>query len=312
MSIEKYNAHKKKSNFQFFFWRIAVTCYRFFRFYIVPDKIWIYFQFKKKLGYYPDLNSPKTIEEKLNWLKLNDREPYYTLCADKYESRKVISELLETDKYSIPIYFHSYCYKDLVPENFPDVPFVLKCNHDNNSWICIDDKNRFDWEKIRSFYRERLCLNFYWTNREWPYKNIKPLVYAEAFIQDKEKSLNEYMYYCFSGKIEFIEYSVAYKGKKIYRFVDRHHYPLPSNYIFGSEVNHIDEKEYSILSGREEMDSIVLQIASKFQNFIRVDLYNVDGKIYVGELTFYDSAGYPVVKPKEWNNKISNLLSTKK
>ena len=129
MSLEKYEKHRKKTTFQFIVWKVMVTVYRTFKFYLVPDKIAIRKKFRIALGYSPDFENPISFQEKLQWLKLYDRKEWYSQCVDKYRVREFVKEILGTDKYLIPLYFHSDDFRQLTPENLPDTPFVLKCNH---------------------------------------------------------------------------------------------------------------------------------------------------------------------------------------
>ncbi|WP_018336207.1 ATP-grasp fold amidoligase family protein [Butyricimonas synergistica] len=310
MSLEKYEKHRKKTTFQFIVWKVMVTVYRTFKFYLVPDKIAIRKKFRIALGYSPDFENPISFQEKLQWLKLYDRKEWYSQCVDKYRVREFVKEILGTDKYLIPLYFHSDDFRQLTPENLPDTPFVLKCNHDNNSWVYVNDKSKFDWEKMRSFYRERMSLNFFWTNREWPYKNVKPMVIAEKYLKDKNDLLIEYKYYCFNKEVRIIQYSEANKGHKSFRYLMEDYTPLDKEYKIDECVT-IDKDTFKPVCF-EEMDSIVRKIAERFEYYIRIDLFNVDDNIYIGELTFFDGAGYDGIYPESWQDEISSYLKLSK
>ena len=121
-----------------------------------------------------DLNDPKTLNEKIVWLKLNDRTPEQTICADKYAVRDYIQERIG-DEYLVPLYFHTKNANDIVPENMPDHPFIIKANHDSDGGIMIRDKSNVDWEEVRRSLRERLKKNYYYRSKEWQYKNIETM-----------------------------------------------------------------------------------------------------------------------------------------
>ena len=306
MSIEKYNKHRKQSYVEFISKRICIYIYHIFKYYLRSDKYIIKKKFIENLGYEPNIDHPSSFQEQLQWLKIYDRKKWYPKCADKIEVKEFIKEILGTNKYNIPLLYQTSNYRDLKPENLPDAPFILKCNHDNNSWILIDDKKKFDWEKIRSFYRERLSYNFFWINREWPYKNIKPKVMIEAYLQPKDFCLKEYKFYCFNKEIKYIQYSELFNGKKKYRYLSPDFSQLPTSYKIGDMD--ILNKEIPCPKNSIEMINIVKLLSSKFEYYIRIDLFDVDDCIYIGEITFFDGAGYDYIVPEAFQNEISSHL----
>lgn len=285
-----------------------IFIYRLYKYYLIPDRVAIKRKFRKVLGYTPDLDNPKTLQEKFQWLKLNDRNPFYTRCADKLGVRDVVVEILGTDKYLIPLYFVTDDYKELTPKNLPDKPFVIKCNHDNHSYKIIREKKNADWGYLKKYYRARLdFLSIFWSNREWPYKGIQPKIMVEKLLENKVGEINEYKFYCFMGKTKCILYTNSKPGEeRLFRYLDRDFSPLSTNHKIDitlkmSETVDVPQKV-------NEMKNVAETIAKKFPYHIRVDFYSVDEQFYIGELTFFDSAGYMEISPDDWAKELSDAL----
>lgn len=141
------------------------SLYNIFFFYLIPDKIALQVKFRKRHGYKLDFNNLNTFSEKLQWLKLYNRKPWYSDCVDKFKVREYVTQKLGTDKYLIPLFFETTHWKDIKPENMPNEPFVIKCNHDNNSYKIIYDKTKEDWKALRLFYRRRLSARSFFLGK---------------------------------------------------------------------------------------------------------------------------------------------------
>lgn len=279
-------------------------------YYLVPDRVAIKHKFKKKLGYQLNLKDPKTFPEKLQWLKLYDRKAWYSDCADKFKVRDYVSRKMGTDKYLIPLFYETENWRDIKIENMPDEPFVIKCNHDNTSYMIIKDKHLVDWKKIRFYYRRRLeAMNFFWVNREWPYKNIKPRVIVEKFLCSvgNEYNLQEYKFHCFGGEIKVVSfYEYGCDGIKRHCFMNKDYEILDD--VYSMNVNLEKIRKYNKTNIIDELNYFVNTLAEDFEYYIRVDVYQVDGKLYIGELTFFDSAGFEKISPESWNLELGNYL----
>lgn len=282
--------------------------YRFFKYYIIPDKVAIKRKFIKRLGYKPNFKKPQNFSEKMQWLKLNDRQDWYHLCADKYRVREYVTDKLGTDKYLIPLYFETTDWRQITPNNLPDKPFVIKCNHDNSSHKIIYNKSDIDWKALRFFYRMRLnAMSFYWVNREFSYKGIKPRVMVEKLLENKNGEIYEFKFYSFNGSIKFVQYSLAKQGKeKEFRYLDSNFSPLSTNHTLDSSLKITESID--IPKDANEMKNVAETIAKKFPYHIRVDFYSVDEQFYIGELTFFDSAGYMEISPDDWAKELSDAL----
>ena len=300
----------RKSIFTYYLCYPARLMYNFFFFYIIPDKVAIERKFHKLMGYRLDWNNLQTFSEKLQWLKLYNRKPWYSDCVDKFKVRDYVAKKLGTDKYLIPLYFETQDWRDIKPENLPDKPFVIKCNHDNASYRIVRNKNGVDWKEMRLYYRRRLNgRSFFWVNREWPYKYVQPRIMVEQLLESKgnKYKLCEYKFHCFGGQIKVIAfYEQGMDGIVRYRHMNDCFQPLDESCSFGSMAEVL--KTVEIPNAAAEMKAIALKIAADFEYYIRVDIYCVDDKLYVGELTFFDGAGFDVIRPFEWNRELGSYL----
>lgn len=261
---------------------------------LIPDKMYLkimyYRHFHKKLN----LNDPKTFNEKLQWLKLNDFHEDYVIMADKYRVKEYIANKIG-NQYVVPLLGVWERSEDIDLNRMPN-KFVLKCNHDSHTVFVCNNKQNFDINEIRKVLNVALKKNGYWYGRERPYKYIKPLIIAEEFLEEKgEKSLTDYKVLCFNGKAKVIE---IHKG----RFTDSYTQDFYSTSWEklnisqeGSASDHLLEKPLCFEKMIELSETL-----SRDLKHLRVDWYIIDGKLYFGELTFYDGAGFvPFDNPED-------------
>ncbi|SEA08164.1 TupA-like ATPgrasp [Eubacterium aggregans] len=250
-----------------------------------------------------NLDNPQTFNEKLQWLKLYDRKPEYTMMVDKIEVRKYIAETIG-EEYLIPCLETWDRAKDI---NFDDLPnqFVLKCNHNSGTGMCIcKDKTKIDFKKVQNGLDKGLRENFYLHAREWPYKNVKRRIIAEQFMGN---NLIDYKFYCFNGEPKFLYVALANitDGKKddLLSFYTLDWKPAPfyrkDHKPFPYKINKPDSLD--------EMLNIA-RILSEDIPFVRVDLYEVEGKIFFSELTFSPGGGFGQFYPQIWEEKIGGWL----
>lgn len=273
----------------------------------LPDKIYLKIQFKKTMGYKLDLRNPKTFNEKLQWLKLYDRKPIYTSMVDKYEAKKYVSNIIG-EEYIIPTIGIYNSFEEI---NFDKLPkrFVMKCTHDSGGIVICKDKSKLDIETAKQKINNSLKTNYYWTWREWQYKNVKPRIIIEQYMEDKKtKELRDYKFFCFNGKVEvfkidfdrFIGHRANYfdKNKKLLKF---------GEILCPPDYNRKLEMPYNIDKMMELAEKL-----SKDIPFIRIDFYEMNKKIYFGELTFCPAAGVGVLEPKKWDRKLGDLIELPK
>ncbi len=253
---------------------------------LFSDKIHLKCLFKKYMNEKLNLTNPTTFNEKLQWLKLHDRNPQYTIMADKAEVKKYVSDLIG-DKYIIPT-IGVYESVDEIPfDTLPD-KFVIKCTHDSGSIFICRNKNDFDFQKVKEQILEKLNQKFYWYCREWVYKDIKPRIIVEEFISDENgDSPADYKFFCFNGKMEVFKIDYNRFTKRAANYYDKDCMLLP----FG-KIHSIPDPSIKLdLPGNFEEMVAIAEKLSKDMPFLRVDLYSVENKIYFGELTFYPSGG---------------------
>ncbi|MDK0796556.1 ATP-grasp fold amidoligase family protein [Clostridium perfringens] len=258
--------------------------------------------FQAKMGYKLNLNNPCTYNEKLQWLKLYDRKEEYTKLVDKFEVRDYVKNKVG-EKYLIPLIG---VWENVDEIDFDKLPkeFVLKCTHNSGYGMTIcKDKDSLEIKKVKRELKKGLKENYYFSGREWPYKNVKPRIIAEELIGDKIKAPLDYKFFTFNGKIDSIMVcSERETGNTKFKFFDVKWNRLMYQY---NEMSSIDEVEKPV--NLDEMIQIVEEL-SKGYHQIRIDLYNIEGKIYFGEMTFYNQSGYDLDISKEtdykWGKKI--------
>lgn len=272
----------------------------------IPDEQYLKIQYRLKLHRKLHLDAPKTMNEKLQWLKIHDRNPLYTELVDKYMVRRHIEKAIGRD-ILIPLLGVWEKPEDIDYNSLPD-RFVLKCNHDSGGVIACKDKAALDIQDVTIKLKKKLQRAYSWGNREWPYKNVKPLVIAEEYIEDHsgQPGLTDYKFYCFNGEPDCVLACVDRRpGYAKFIFFNRNWERLDYNYQTEEEKNRIVPKPYNL----DKMFKIAETIA-KYVNspFLRVDLYNVEGKIYFGETTFYPHSGMDATLNPEIDSKFGEKI----
>ena len=264
----------------------------------LPDKVYIKFLFRSRMGRWPNFKNPQTFNEKLQWLKLYDRKPIYTTLVDKYAVKQYVAERIGED-YIIPTLGVWEKFDDIDFDTLPD-QFVLKCTHDSGGIVICRSKKDLDLPAARNKIEKCLKRNFYWNGREWPYKKVKPRIIAEAYMEDTAtKELRDYKFFCFNGEPKFILVCRDRFGKsgltEDFYTVEWQHLQLKRPKHPNAEVP--AEKP-------EELEQIV-EISKKLSKgipFVRTDFYVVNHKVYFGEFTFFPANGFERFEPEEWDN----------
>lgn len=256
--------------------------------------------FKKKLN----LKNPQTYNEKLQWLKLYDRNPEYSKLVDKYEVKQNIAEKLGQE-YVIPTLGVWDKFEDIDFNALPN-EFVLKCTHDSGGLVICKDKSKLDFESAKKKINASLKTNYYWQEREWVYKNVKPRIIAEKYMVDESGyELKDYKFFCFNGEVKalFIAKDRNKPGEETkFDFFDENFNHLP---FTNGHPN--SEPPYIKPEGFEEMKELAAKISKNIPH-VRVDFYNINGKIYFGEITFFHWGGMTPFKPEEWDYKFGEWL----
>lgn len=273
----------------------------------LPDEFYIKRQYKQIVGEYPDLKNPTKYCEKVQWLKLHDHKPIYTQMVDKYEAKKFIADIVG-DKYIIPTLGIYNSVDEIDYDKLPN-EFVIKTTHDSGTVIVCRDKAKLDKNYVRKFINKRLKRKYFYAEREWPYKHVKPRIIIEALIGKDMQDLWDYKFFCFDGepKLMFIITE---------RFTESGH----KADFYDMDGNHVDvyQPGYENNPNRPELpacfDEMKLLAAklSKDVPHLRVDFYFADNQIYVGELTFSDGGGYSPFIPDKWNKIMGDYIKLPK
>lgn len=286
--------------------KIAKICHKLEHY--LPDSIYLQIFWYKQFHTFLNLKNPRTLNEKLQWLKLHNRKPEFTMMVDKFEVKKYVANIIG-EKYIIPSYGVWENFEDIQFDKLPE-QFVLKCTHDNKSTVICHNKSTFDFDSAKEKLENCLRRNFYWWSREWPYKNVKPRILAEQFLENSDRTaIVDYKFYCFNGQPEYFMYSVGEAAHN----VRNHKFNLKLesiDYLFKKNPT-IRLDEIDLPDNIDEMIQIVKKMCVGFPH-IRIDLYNIDGKIYFGEMTFYSGAGIINIDSKEYSDYLAGLIDLSK
>lgn len=266
---------------------------------VIPDKLYLSLLYKTRLGKKLDWQNPNTLNEKLQWLKLYDRRPEYTIYVDKYKVRDFIAKTIGKE-YLIPLLGVWNNPDEIDFDKLPN-QFVLKCNHDSGGLCICKDKSNFDIESAKEKLRRSLKKDYYIEGREWPYKNVPRKIIAEKYMVDEseELSLRDYKFMCFDGKekCSFVCSDRFTKEGLHVTFFDNDWKVLPFERHYPSRKEGLPKPKCY-----DEMVFFAEKL-SKGIPFIRVDFYEINGRVYFGELTFYPGSGFEEFTPRsadEW------------
>ena len=266
-------------------------------------------KYKKVFGFYPNLDSPKTLTEKLQWIKLNEKSELRTMVSDKYAVREYLRAKFG-DRYLVPLLYETTDYKLLTEDTIPNVHCIVKANHDCAHYRIIRDKRNVDYSELREMCRFWMSINYYKRTREWQYKNIKPRIIIEKLLESKTGKIpNDYKLEFINGELQFIYVSVDREGKNDRCTFDRNWNRLPfvwmGPHVYRSDLNTTEVPQPVNLKKMIEMGEI---IASDF-SYVRVDYYEVDGELYFGEITLIHGAGFDKFYPEEYDRIFGEKLN---
>lgn len=262
---------------------------------ILPDGVYLRLRyliaFRKPLH----LKNPRTFNEKLQWLKLYDRNPEYTRMVDKFEAKKYVAERIG-EEYIVPTLGVWDRFEEIDFDALPD-QFVLKCTHDSGGLVICKDKKSLDLDAARRKITSCLKENYYWDYREWPYKNVKPRIIAEPYLRDDETGeLRDYKFYTFGGEVKAL---LIISGRDT---------PDAGGDYFDAEFHHLDmqwgyKNAKTLPAPPKSMKEMIrlAQLLSKSTPELRVDFYEINGKPFFGEMTFFDGGGFEKIVPEKWD-----------
>ena len=257
----------------------------------IPDRQYLEILFSASLGQKLNLSAPKSYNEKLQWIKLNDRKKEYSAMVDKVAVRSFIKSRIGAE-YLIPSIGIWSSPDEIDFDSLPN-QFVLKCNHNSGKGMCIcKDKSKLDISAARRKLKEGLKERYYLVGREWPYKNVKPKILGEQYMVDESGvELKDYKVMCFEGEPKLIELHMG-------RFTNHQtqdFYDIKWNKTDISQGNDESYGMSNIQVERPDCLDEMLELSRKLAtgiHHLRVDWYVINGKLYFGELTFFDGSGF--------------------
>ncbi len=271
----------------------------------LPDDVFLKKLYRLHFGKELDLENPKTFNEKLQWLKLHDHNPEYPQIVDKVGFKEYVTEKFGAE-YVVPVIGIWDDVDDIDFDALPD-KFVMKCTHDSGSFLICTDKNNIDWLYWKKRMKKLLKRNYFWLNREWPYKELKPRIIIEPNLAEKPgQSIRNVKFFCFDGEPEFLligtNSSAGDDSSWDVDFFDMdfNHLPFQFEGTNAKELPHKPENWDKMIEMSREL--------SKGIPHVRVDFLETEGRIYLGELTFYTATGMGKFTPEEWDLKLGEFI----
>jgi len=262
---------------------------------VVPASFFASLEYRLEMGKKLNLKNPHTLSEKVQWLKLNDRNPIYVRLMDKYEVRQYIkSEVGE--QYLVPL-IGLYDTVDEIPFEALPNQYVIKCTHDSGSVIFKNAANLISTQDIKTHLAKALQTNYYYQHREWGYKDIRPRVICEHLIHTRDGNQpRDYKYFCFDGEPRFLVVVTDRATGAMMNFYDLEWNVLPVTQHY-PPINYVLDRPGKFSA----MIDIARKLAQGFRH-MRVDMYlDAEENIFVGELTFYHFAGIVKFEPEEYD-----------
>lgn len=286
-------------------WRIAISFARRGWLNQLSDKAYLSLVYRANMKKKMNWKNPGTFNEKLQWLKLYDRNPQYCEMVDKFAAKAWVEAKIGSE-YVVPALAGPW-------ENFDEIDFdalpnqfVLKTTHDSGGVVICKDKKTFDFDKVKEFLHKHLHNNYYLTCREWPYKDVKPRIFAEQYLSELNDDLKDYKFFCFHGvpKLMFVaseRQSQDSETKFDFYDMDFNHLPIINGHPNSTQTI---QKPQNF----EKMKELAAILSTGIPH-LRVDFYECNGKIYLGELTFSHWGGFVPFEPEEWDETIGSWLT---
>jgi hypothetical protein len=298
----------RSGNLGFLLAVLLVKTYRYLGYGKFGDEFYLKKSFYKAHGYKLNLSNPKSLNEKIQWLKLNDRRSINTQLADKYAVRDYILQHFG-EQYLIPLLFHTTDTDDLKPEHLPETPFIIKSNHDSGNFVVVRNKSQVNWDNVRLKFKWCMAFNYYHFHREWQYNGIEPRILVEQLLVQKNGRIpNDYKLHCINGEVAFIYVSVDREVENKRNIYDKEWNPL--YFTFAQKKKNIENlrgNEIEPPSSFAQMIEFAEKIARLYP-YVRIDFYDVDGRLYFGEVTHHHGGGFDQIRPVEWDYKLGENI----
>lgn len=273
---------------------------------MMNDEAFVKWEYFSGMAKFPNLESPTTFNEKLQWLKLNDIHPEYSKMVDKYEAKEYVRPIIG-DEHIIPTLGVWNSWEEIDFSSLPE-KFVLKTTHDSGGVAVCKDKSENTLREAKKKICKSLRHNYFYEHREYPYKDIKPRIIAEQFMVDESGTeLKDYKFFCFDGEPYIIQLDFDRHSDHKKNLYSLDWVLLPFSFNYPRHPECVFEKPKCL----NEMIEIAKKL-SKGYPFVRIDLYNINGHIYFGEITFFPASGLGKFQPIEWDYKIGEWLKLPK
>ena len=270
---------------------------------LCPDKWFIRLRWNANMPYRLNLKHPKTYNEKLQWIKLHDRNPLYTTLVDKYKVKQYVADKIGTE-FVIPVLGVWDNVEAIEWDKLPN-QFVVKCSHDCGGMVICKDKSKLDITKATEKLRKAFGHNYYYNGREWPYKNVQPVIFAESYMEDEFGELRDYKFFCFNSEV-----------KAMFIATDRSKDTETCFDFFDADFNHLPftqgHPNAKVLPDKPVCFDRMKQLASQLSQSIpevRIDFYEVNGHIYFGEFTLFHYSGMTPFVPQDWDNTFGSWIN---
>lgn len=272
---------------------------------VLEDEKYVKLMFRALTGTKLNLENPVTFNEKLQWLKLHDRNPLYVKMVDKFEAKKYVANLIG-EEYIIPTLGVWNRFDEIDFDTLPE-RFVLKTTHDSGGIVICNNKSQLDVLAAKKKINKSLGRNYYFAGREWAYKNVKPRIIAEKYKVDKNGELNDYKVFNFNGEPRLIQVDFNRFSNHKRNIYDTKWNYIPVQIEYPTDPNHIIERPDVL----EEMLGLSRKLSTNIP-FLRTDFYIVDEKIFFGELTLYHGNGTENITPNSYNYAMGEWLKLPK
>lgn len=270
-----------------------------------PDSWYLKWNYQFHMQRPLDLKNPKTYTEKLQWLKLYYHKPVFSKMVDKVDAKEYVKSLIG-EKYLIPTYGVWNSVNDIEWSALPE-RFVIKVSSDSGGVVVCRDKTQLNVKQAEAKLLKGWGVNYYKYNKEYPYRNVKPRIIAEEYLEDESGELRDFKIFCFDGKPELIFVASNRQRSDVETTFD--FYDTQWNYIKDLTNGHPNS---GVAIPRPENLDEMLEVAatlSKGLPHLRVDLYNIKGKIYFGEMTFFHWSGIVPFEPEEWDYRLGSMIT---
>ena len=270
----------------------------------LDDETYLKIMYKAAFGKRLDLDNPTSFNEKIQWMKINDRNPDYPIMVDKCEAKKYVANIIGAN-YIIPTIGVWDKVEDIAFDKLPS-KFVLKCTHDSGGVVICSNKSQLDLKKAKRKLENALNSSYYWVGREWPYKNVRPRILAEEYLEDSTGTgIKDYKIFCFNGKPEII---LVCSNRFGVGGLAEDFFDLEWNHLNMSRLNHSNST--IIVEKPEKLNEMIekSELLAGNKRFSRIDFYEVGGQIFFGEITLYPASGFDGFVPEEWDYKLGQKI----